>query len=168
MVLPAWLALMVQDPALTSVSVVPLTVHTLVVVEASVTTRPELDEATKAGVAVPKAWLPGVTKVMDCAAGTTVKLRATMAAAAKVVLPGWLAVTEQLPALSKVTVVPLTLQTLGVVDAKDTARPDVDVAVNAGAATPQLALAGVAKVMDCAVKGAAATVKLWLTAAAAA
>lgn len=55
MVLPAWLAVMVQLPALTSVNVVPLTVQTEAVVDAKVTARPELDEATSAGVAVPKA-----------------------------------------------------------------------------------------------------------------
>ena len=112
--------------------------------------------------------MPGVTKVIVCAACCTVKLRSTKAAAAKVPLPAWLAVTEQLPALTKVTVVPLTVQTLGVVEAKATARPEVDVADKAAGTWPQVALPGAVKVMVCAVKGAAATVKVWLTAAAAA
>lgn len=105
---------------------------------------------------------------MVWAAGATVKLRDTMAAAAKVELPGWLAVTEQAPALTKVTVVPLTVQTLGEVEANDTAKPDVDVAVKAAGTRPQLVLTGAAKVMVWAVRGAAATTKDWLTAAAAA
>ena len=160
--------MMVQEPALTKVKLVPLTVQTPVVDVDSVTARPELEEAAKAGVAVPRAWLPGVTKVMVWLACNTVKLRDTIAAAAKVVLPAWLAVTAQLPALTSVTVVPLTVQTLGVVDAKDTARAELAVAHMAGGATPPLVLAGLAKVMVCADSGAAATVKVWLTAAAAA
>lgn len=112
--------------------------------------------------------MPGVTKVMVWLACNTVKLRDTIAAASKAVLPAWLAVTAQVPALTSVTVVPLTVQTLGVVDAKDTARAELAVALRAGGATPQLVLAGLAKVMVCADSGAAATVKVWLTAAAAA
>ena len=158
----------VQEPALTKVRLVPLTVQTPAVVVLSATASPELDVAAKAGVAVPRAWLPGVTKVMVWLACNTMKLRGTMAAAAKVVSPAWLAVTAQLPALTSVTVVPLTEQTLGVVDAKDTASPEVAVALKAGGTTPQVVLAGLAKVMVCAVSGAAATMKDWLTAAAAA
>lgn len=112
--------------------------------------------------------MPGVTKVMVWLACNTVKLRDTIAAASKAVLPAWLAVTAQVPALTSVTVVPLTVQTLGVVDAKETASAELAVALKAGGTTPQVALAGLAKVMVCAVSGAAATVKVWLTAAAAA
>ena len=67
MALPAWLALMVQVPAATSVSVLPLTVQTLGVVEAKLTGRFELAVATNAGGAVPKVWLPGEVKLMVCA-----------------------------------------------------------------------------------------------------
>lgn len=79
--------MMVQEPALTKVKLVPLTVQTPVVDDDSVTARPELAVAAKAGVAVPRAWLPGVTNVMVWLACNTVKLRDTIAAASKVVLP---------------------------------------------------------------------------------
>ena len=65
---PAWEAVRLQVPAETRVSVVALTVHTDVVVEATATGRPELDEADSAGGAVPMAWLPGDAKVMVCEA----------------------------------------------------------------------------------------------------
>lgn len=67
-------------------------------------------------------------------AAATVKVRRTSAAAAKLVLPAWLTVTLQEPAATSVSTVPLTVQTDGVVDANVTARPDVEVALRAGAA----------------------------------
>ena len=85
MALPAWLALMVQVPAATSVSVLPLTVQTLGVVEAKLTGRPELALATSVGGATLMIWLPGELKVMVCGvngAAETVKVRDTVAAAA--------------------------------------------------------------------------------------
>jgi hypothetical protein len=73
---------MEHEPAATSVSVVPLTVQTPVVVDANETDSPELDVANKAGVAVPIVWLPGPANVMVCGRPATVKLRVTGAAAA--------------------------------------------------------------------------------------
>ena len=64
MALPAWLALTVQVPTPASVSVVPLSVHTLVVADANDTTRPDVDVATRTTGADPKLWLPGDVKVM--------------------------------------------------------------------------------------------------------
>lgn len=51
--LPTWFAVIVQVPADTNVSVVPLTVQIEPVVEASVTVNPEEEEADKVGVATP-------------------------------------------------------------------------------------------------------------------
>jgi len=51
-------------------------------------------------------------------------------------LPLWLAVIEQGPAPTTVTVDPLTVQTLFVVDAKLTVRPELAEALNANAAAP--------------------------------
>jgi hypothetical protein len=63
---PAWVAVRLQVPAATSVSVVPLTVHTPGVVEVIVTGRPELDVAVRVMGAVPSVWLPGEAKVIVC------------------------------------------------------------------------------------------------------
>lgn len=85
--LPAWLAAIEQLPALTSVKVVPLTVHTLAVLEVSVTGRPDVAVATKAPGAVPKAWLPGEMKEMVWAPMATAKVLDTVVAAWKLALP---------------------------------------------------------------------------------
>jgi len=73
----------------------------------------------------------------------------------------------QVPAVRKVAVVPETVQTDCVVEAKLTARPEVAVAVNVSD-VPTVCVAGVAKEMVCAVSGAACTVKLRVTGVAAA
>ena len=57
---------------------------------------------------------------------------------------------EQLPAATILAAVPLTVHTAGVVDAKDTARPELDVATRARGAAPTVWLAGTLKLMDCA------------------
>jgi hypothetical protein len=147
--LPAWLAVTVQVPAITSDSVVPLTVQTLSVVDAKDTASPEDAVATSAGGAMPRVWLPGDVKVIVWEPGATVKERETGAAAAKLALPAWLAAIVQVPAPASVSAVPLTVHTLNVVDANDTGRPDDAVATNAPAATPKVWLAGCAKVMVC-------------------
>ncbi|MBK6388076.1 MAG: hypothetical protein IPF71_15550, partial [Rhodoferax sp.] len=66
-------AVIVQVPDATRVSVVPLTVQTPEVVEANETDRPEVEVADKAGGAAPIDWLPGLAKVMVCKAGRTAK-----------------------------------------------------------------------------------------------
>jgi hypothetical protein len=71
------------------------------------------------------------------------------------------------PAARKVAVVPETVQTDCVVEAKLTARPEVAVAVNVSG-VPTVCVAGVAKEMVCAIKGAACTAKLRVTGVAAA
>jgi hypothetical protein len=92
----------------------------------------------------------------------------TTAAAANVALPGWLAVTVQVPAATSVMLVPLTVHTLGVVDANVTVKPDDAVADSAGGVVPTVWLLKAAKVMLCAVSGTAATPKVLDTPTAAA
>ena len=148
--MPGWLAASVQVPAATSVSAVPLTVQTAGVLDAKLTKSPELALAINAAGVVPSVWLPGDTKVMVCAPAATAKLFVTGAAARKLAFPDWLAVTEQLPAAISVAAVPLTVQTVGVVDAKETARLELDVATRASGAEPTLWLVGAVKLMVCA------------------
>ena len=68
--LPAWLAVTVQEPVASKVRVVPFTLQTEGVVEASVTGSPEVELATKAAGVTPLVWLPGAVSVMVCAVGT--------------------------------------------------------------------------------------------------
>ena len=82
MLLPAWLAPMAHVPAPTSVSAVPLTLHTLGVVDSNVTARPEVAVAIRAAGAVPSVWLPGEMKEMVWVPAATVKEFETGAAAA--------------------------------------------------------------------------------------
>lgn len=85
-------------------------------------------------------------------------------------MPAWLASTLHAPAATSVKVVPLTVQTLLVVDANETGSPELAVADSAGDAVPTVGLAGAVKVtvMVWASKGAAATVMVLDTTAAAA
>jgi len=104
-------------------------------------------------------------------AGVTTKVLEAVAAAATVELPDWLAVTVQVPAASNDRVVPLTLQTAGVVEANVTVNPAEDVATKVGGATPMVWSGTAAKVMVCAVGTktlAAAIAKLLVTTVAAA
>jgi hypothetical protein len=80
--LPDWLALMVQVPAVSKLNAVPLTLHTLGVVDANATLKPDDAVAAKAAGAAPKLWLAGCAKVMLCAVAATLKEFATLAAAA--------------------------------------------------------------------------------------
>ena len=143
----------------------PLTPQTPGVFEVNTTGRLELALATRAVGVVPKVWLPGEAKVIVCEAAPTLKVLDTTGAAAKLVLPGWLASTVQLPVLASNSVVPETVQTAGVLDTRDTARPEVALATRAGGVLPRVWLPGELKLMVC-VMGA--TVKVLLTSAAAA
>jgi hypothetical protein len=169
MLLPACEAVIEQVPAAINVAVVPLTVQTVCVVDAKLTVSPELAVAANVR-GVPTVCVAGVAKVIVCAAGvaaSTVKLLVTGAAAAYVLLPACEAVIEQVPTAKNVTVVPLTVQTVCVVDEKLTARPEVAVAANVRD-VPTVCVAGAAKVIVCAAGVAASTVKLLVTGAAAA
>ena len=124
-------------PTATKVRVVPLTVHTLGVLDRNDTGRPDVALADSAAGWVPKVSGPGPVKAMVCAAAATTNDCCTAAAAATVALPAWLAVTVQVPAATRVNALPLTVQTKGVVEAKDTARPDEAVADKGKAAPPK-------------------------------
>ena len=146
---PAWLAATLHVPGATSASALALTVHTLGVVEAKDTARPDVAVAVSAAGATPKVWLPGEMKVMVCAAGLTANEPETVGAVAYALSPAWLALTVQVPAPTSVTRLPLIVQTAGVVDANDTARPEVAVAVSAGGAAPNGWSPGKLKEMAC-------------------
>ena len=80
--MPAWLAVIEQEPPATIVTVLPATVQTEVVVEAKLTAKPELAVAPMANGEIPKLTPFNEPKVMVCDAGLTVKLRDTGVAAA--------------------------------------------------------------------------------------
>ena len=163
--MPACDAVIEQVPAAIKVAVVPLTVQMLVVVEAKETAKPELAVAESVSC-VPTVCVPGLAKVMVCAvcAALTVKLCGTMAAAAYVLLPACVASMVQVPAAMKLAVVPLIVQTLAVVEAKETGSPEVAVA-DSVSGVPTVCGPGLAKVIVCA---SPLTVKLCGTVAAAA
>ena len=77
--LPAWLALMVQVPAVMKLRVPPLVmVHTAGVAELKLTGRLESALAVRVGV-VPKFCAPGLAKVMTCGAAGVTALEAAEA-----------------------------------------------------------------------------------------
>lgn len=85
--------------------------------------------------------MPGELKAMVCAvsgATETVIVLETVVAAAKTPLPTWLASTLQVPAATSVSVLPLAVQTPGLVDAKLTARPELALATSASGAPPKV------------------------------
>lgn len=164
--MPAWLASTVQVPAAASIRVVPLTVQMLGVVETNATVRPLDAVATSAGGVCPKVWLPGDVKLMVCTMAATLKLCVTIGAAAKPELPACEAASVQLPKVTRVKALPLTVQTAGVVEAKDTGRPDVAVATKGAGAEPMVWSPGDVKLIVCAAN-CVATMKVCATAAAA-
>ena len=64
-------------------------------------------------------------------------------------MPAWLAVIEQGPPATIVTVLPATVQTEVVVEAKLTARPELAVALTANGDTPKLTSLGAPNAMVC-------------------
>jgi hypothetical protein len=105
-----------------------------------------------------------VNEVMVGFAAFTVKLRETGVAGAQVALPACDAWIVHVPAVIKVAVVPVTVQTLVVCEANVTARPELAVAVKVKG-VPTVCMAGVLNVIVC---GSAFTAKLWGTGVAAA
>lgn len=77
-----------------------------------------------------------------------VKLRVTDEAAAYVLVPLWLALIVHVPAIKKLAIVPLTLQTVVVRLVNVTANPDDAVAVNVAEFADKSALGGLLKVID--------------------
>ena len=148
-------------PPISSLTDSPETVQTVCVSDASETARPELDVADT--LIVDAAYSGPTTdgRVMVWS-WRTIKLVPTGGAAAKVALPACVTSIEQVPKASMVAVLPATLHTVGVVDLKDTARPELAVAVRLIVA-PTSCVAIFAKVR---VWLALVTVKLWLTVAA--
>ena len=71
--MPAWLAVMEQEPPARMVTVVPETVQTEVVVDAKATVRLEEAVAPTVNGDAPKVTLLSAPNVMVCAAGLTVK-----------------------------------------------------------------------------------------------
>jgi hypothetical protein len=65
------------------------------------------------------------------------------------VLPAWLAVMEHAPIAKMLTVLPDTVQTSGVVEAKLTVSPEVAVAEIANGAAPKLTLLSAGNVIVC-------------------
>jgi hypothetical protein len=88
----------------------------------------------------PKVIVCDVVPVMKL----TMKLWVTGGAGAKVALPAWLAVIEQFPAATIVTIVTVeldtvdTVQTAVVVELKVTSRPEEAVALMVNGATPNV------------------------------
>lgn len=153
--MPAWLALSVQSPTLSSVRAVPLTVQTVGVLEPSVTGKPDVELATSAAGVLPRVWLPGEMKVMVCGATTTVKEWDTDAAASKLALPAWLALTVQVPTLSSVRLAPAVVQTAGVLEANATVNPELALATRVTGVVLKVWLPGEVKLSVCAAGGAA-------------
>jgi hypothetical protein len=153
--LPDWLALTLQEPVATSVNAVPSTVHTAGVLDANDTGRPEVAVAVSAAGALPSVWLPGEMNEIVCVPGATEMEFETGTAGLKLALPAWLALTTQVPVATSVKAVPLTVQTLVVVEANETVRLDVDVATNGAGWTPKTWLPGEVNVIVCAAGGGA-------------
>jgi len=136
LVLPGWVAWMVQAPRETSVTVDPDIVQTAEVVEAKPTGSP--DEAfapIEKGEAL-KGSFESAPKVIMLVPDITWKLWLTGVAALQLALPGCVAWMVQAPAAIRVTVVPETVQTAGVVEAKLTARLEEAVALTVNGAAP--------------------------------
>lgn len=88
---------------------------------------------------------------------------ATSAAGAKLALPACAALTVQVPAASKVSVLPVTVHTPDVLDEKVTGRPELAVAIKAAGAVPRVWLPGETNETVCV---PATTVKVFETAVA--
>ena len=73
-------------------------------------------------------------------------------------MPAWLAVIEQAPGATIVTVLPAMVQTDVVVEAKLTARPELAVALTVNGETPKLTLLSAPNVMVCDSRAGIATV----------
>jgi hypothetical protein len=115
-------ATIVQVPAAAKEAVEPVTEQTELGDAVYVTARPELAEAVNVSD-VPTVWAAMGLKVMVCVPALTVKLCVAGVAAAYWPPPGCDAVMVQVPWAINVAVVPETIQTEGVVEAKLTVRP---------------------------------------------
>jgi hypothetical protein len=173
--LPAWFAAMIQVPTPTKVTVEPDTVHTEPVVELYVTGNPTLLAADTANGAAPKVCAASVPKLIVWLSWDTANDCATSDAAATLALPAWSAAMVQVPAPTKVTVEPDTVQTEVVLELNATGRPALLVADTVYGAAPKTCAASAAKLIvwvcavtlnDCVTGAAALTLALpaWLAA----
>jgi hypothetical protein len=134
---PGWLAVIEHMPgSSTEKSVLPKGAQMERLFEVSVTGRPELAVAPMGKAKTPSILSLNGPKLIVWLTGSTVKLCVTVAAAAYVALPAWPATIMHVPPETIVTVLPATVQTSGVMEAKVTARPELAVALIAYGATP--------------------------------
>jgi hypothetical protein len=80
--LPAWFATIVQTPAVSRVTRLPLTVHTLAVDDAKITGSPDEEEALTANFGLVRDCAGMAGKFIDCGTAETMKLWATEVAGA--------------------------------------------------------------------------------------
>ena len=148
--MPAWLAVTPQVPILVKVTTFPEMLQVPFWTILKLTARPELAVALSVNLR-PSIWAGMALKVMTCdlSVAVTVKLCVTGVAALYTLLPGCEATIVQVPAASKVAVLPETVQTLLVEELKLTLRPELAVAVNA-TVVPLALLPGAANVIVCA------------------
>jgi hypothetical protein len=161
--LPGCLAWIMQVPTPIRVIVAPLTppaAHTDGVEDENDTGRPDDAVAATMTGDCANVLAANAPKVIVCGFFDTVKLWGTDAAGPYVASPAWSAWTVHVPAATRVIVapsVPVEVHTDGVVDEKDTGRPDEAVAVTVTGDCTNVLAANAPKVIVC---DAADTVKL--------
>jgi hypothetical protein len=140
---------MVQVPEPTMVTVVPETVHTLVVSVLKDHRQPELAVADTVNGGSPKLFPPSAAKVIAWLAFETVNDCDTCAGRAVVRIAGWFASMVHVPVATIVTVVPETVQTLVVAVLKATASPELELAEIVNGASPNTLSPSAPNVMNC-------------------
>ena len=128
-----------HTPAVFTVTLAPVTVHTAVVCDTNVTDNPEVDVATSGLTESPKVTSAGCRNVMVWSTflpgKTTLKLCCTGGAGLKTASPAWLACTVQVPTATIAIGEPLPdgddVHTEGVSDVNVTGSPEVAVALTA-------------------------------------
>ena len=140
-----------QVPAATAVMFSPETVQIPVVLDVSVTVKPESADAPDANVSATDLSA-GWANVIVCAAPDEIlKLRVTGDAGAYVESPAWLALNWHVPAATRVTTKPETVQVLGVREDSVTVKPDDAVAASVYVPLLRVLSVGFKYVIDCAV-----------------
>ena len=150
---PLCVAWIEHVPIATNVTMLPLSVQTLMGCAIKLTGNPDVDVALSVNGGSLNV-LPGKAAnviVWSGLSDLTAKLWLTGVAAKKNALPTWVASIVQVPVVSKVTVLPLTVQTLGVIEEKLTVNPDGSaLATSAKSRSVTIFSGGVAKVRVCA------------------
>jgi hypothetical protein len=136
---PGWLAVIEHAPAVTNITSVPEIVQTTGVFEVKLTGSSELAVALTEKDWDAKVALLSIAKLMVCGF-LTEKLSVTGAATAYTAFPFWVAVIEQVPVLTRVTVVPDTVHTALVFDVKLTGSPEVAVPLIENGGVPNVSL----------------------------